>query len=224
METTPTPSPEPLWRGYVNTTLRAESDLLRAAPLMKRFASDPRNWLHGPDEMVLDKVGWIPSAESDDLLVEGPLLPWVRCTMLPRGALTPIRLTYEVRQLHDPVKTLRVLAVELDVLYPSSAPLRSFQVEEGAQGFYRQAQPLVQMFFPLHIHIGASIVAADPVPRVYKEVAYMRTAILMRFVASDSDPLNLENLPADSEIAANQASEPKRKVTLYGPDNKPLRR
>lgn len=203
---------EPFY-GYVNETLRSEADLLRAIPSVRTIASNPANYIRTvTGEDVLDKLGIVPGSADP-----APLLPWVRIRLLPRGAASPIVLTYEVRviETESPVtgivrKVLRVLSMELDLIAPSNAPIMPDQVNEKANEFYRGAMPLVKPFFPLHDNVGSDIHAHAPLPRVMQgsDTIHMRTAVLMRFSAADDDVTNAQNA--------------KRRVQLFGPNNRPL--
>lgn len=215
------------WDGYVNETLTAESDLLRAITVIRAIASDPRNYVREIDgESILDKLGYPPQSDGERGETAEPLLPWVRARLLPPGARTPIQLTYEVRvlprpgselplRLGDPLQiptlhTVRVLSVDIDLLAPSTAPVTPEAVQAGAPQLYAMVRPIVEKFFPLHENVGASIMAHDPVPRGMAggDTIHMRTAVLMRFSAADNDVTNAQNA--------------RRKVQLYGPNGKPL--
>jgi hypothetical protein len=211
-------SAEPWW-GYVNQTLTSEADLLRAVPWVKAVASDPRNYVREyQGESILEKDGYALQSDGAKSNEAEPLLPWVRVRMLPHGARTPIVLTYEVRVVHrdeipramEPrrLQTVRVLSIDLDLLTPTTSPTMPEHVHADEQRYYALAKPLVQLFFPLHEGVGASIMAHDPVPRAMAggETVHMRTAVLMRFSAPDDD------------VHATA----KRKVQLYGPNGRPL--
>jgi hypothetical protein len=209
----PAPTPDDLRKlpefGYVGQRITQEHELLAAIRVVKDIGHHEDNWIRPGEDLrgTPPKEGVV--VWQHNLVKVGTLEPWVRISMLPRGASTALRLTYQVRVVDGEAR--RELAVELDVLSATTAPVMRHDVLRDAQGFYDGVGPIVKQFWPLHDHVAANIDAADPVPRGNADTrtVHMRTAVQMRFA-----------VPHETISAPPKAT--KRRVQLFGPDGRPV--
>lgn len=200
---------------YVDGKLRLESDMAAAIPLIKRVAeANPlgpeQNLRESEDAPAATGVVPITMGGASASIEVGDLEPWVSLTFSPEGVPTPMRLTYEIR-VEESGRRMRKLHIEIDILTPSTHPIMPHDVERDKVQLFKQFQPIVQHFWPLHENVAARIWAADPVPRGNSttQTIHMRTAVLMTFQVPDNEALA-------------PPSEAKRKVTILGPDGRPV--
>jgi len=219
---------------YTEKVVTSDLDFLDALARVRVIAHHGRNLIReneGAD--ILDGVeGWYvaPSQAEQirhqdvlntDLAWEHTdhLLPYVQVAFKAPHARSPVRFTYEIRQVfHGRLMKLRVLSMQMDVITASTQPLMPSEVMSRQAEFYALAESFVRLFMPLHDGVGATIHAGDPVPRHFpgEETFHARTPILMRFSADADDHHNevMRTAAAPSE----QGSRPRTR--LFGPDDK----
>lgn len=220
---------------YTEQALTSDLEFFDAVSRIRTIAHHERNLVRANEGVdILDGMeGWVLIPETAEQVGHrkdppplGPpdwthtdhLLPYVQVRAMQEGARSPIRCTYEIRQvLHEGrLVKMRVMSMQMDVITPSTDPLMPNQVYQHQQEFYALAEGYVRLFFPLHDGVGATLHAGQPIPRRIPgdETLHMRTPVLMRFSAADDDLTNQ---------VVTEAAQPSRKVTLFGPDDKPIR-
>lgn len=193
---------------YAGHNLDSQAEWLEHLPTVKQTAEHAGNLVR-PDEDIMERSGFILGDAPGEWREVPHLTPYVQLRLMLQPGHPPHRFTYWLAT--DGKVTTRHLAVQLDVITPSTHPVTPMDVKNNEQAVLQSLLPFIQRFFPLHKNVGFNVSAHNPVPRVNAdtgEAAHLRTAVLVRCAATDTDVLNRERAP-------------RRKVQLLGPDGRP---